>query len=1085
MRLFSDHPFPSRRGRVLDDFEREALKQLRANPSEPYFRFEEFQNRPSLRFAVADRMEAKCVACHNSHPDSPKTDWQEGDVRGVLEVIRPLDQQVARTQSGLQWTMYLVVSSYAVGVVGLGLVTRRLRRMTRKLRHAEVRTRAVVDHAPDGIVTFDDRLRVESCNAAAARMFGLPPHVIISGDLATLLTPHSAQAVREYVSQGLETSDSTDSGVTGVLPVLSREVEGLRPGAKSFPISLSVSLVRFGVRPLFTAILHDLTERKRTEAALEQERFLMGILMRSLPHAIYFKDRESRFLRINEALAKSFGLTDPLQAVGKTDADFFSDEHAQQSRRDEQELMRSGVPMLSYEEKETWPDGRETWVSTTKMILRTSDGEIVGTFGISRDITEIMGARSAMQKARDTAESASRAKSEFLANVSHEIRTPMNGIIGMTELALETDLQPEQREYLMLVKTSADSLLHVINDILDFSKIEAGKLELDAVDFLLRDSLGETLHTLAQRAHHKGLELAAHIASNVPDALIGDKDRLRQIVINLVGNAIKFTEHGEIVVEVSLSQTAGSASPPEDAHLLKPNDVTESSTAPAPPREIELYFAVRDTGIGIPADKLDAIFNDFEQADGSTTRKYGGTGLGLAISRRLVNLMGGGIWVTSEIGRGSTFHFIARFGWQPHHVDDHTGTSQLNLENLRVLVVDDNATNRRILEELLTNWRMRPTVVESAADALRELDQATTAGEPFPLVLLDAHMPEMDGFSLAERIREQPELLGSTLMMLTSGGQLGDVARCRELGIAAYLIKPITQSDLFDKIVQLLERSDPKSSSDAPPSETAAPTSSTARLHVLLAEDNPVNQKLAIRLLEKRGHQVTVANNGVDALRELDHGPFDVVLMDVQMPELGGFETTLEIRRREQASGRHQPIIAMTAHAMKGDRERCLAFGMDGYVAKPIQPQELYAALETLVPPGSPTEQSSPIAPPVTPGLDWTVALKSVAGDVELLRELVEIFLEVSPKWLADLHQGIEQQNVTTIHRTAHSIKGSLGQLGATSAYNIAQRLEIQGTDNHLANSDATLRELEHELDQIRPALVSFATTATRSSHTT
>ena len=1081
VRLISDHPFPSRRSRVLDDFEREALQKLRENPDKPFFRFENYQDRPSLRYAVADILNAQCVACHNSHPDSPKTDWKVGEVRGVLEVIRPLDQQVERAQTGLLNTMYLVVSSYAVGVVGLGLVTLRLRRTTRKLRHAEVRTRAVVDYAPDGILTFDDQLRVESCNAAAARLFGLPPHVIISGDLVALLTPTSAQAVREYVTQDDSTSDSSDSGVTGVSQVLSREVEGLRPGAKPFPISLSVSVVRVGVRTLFTAIVHDLTERRRTEAALDQERFLMRTLMQNLPNPIYFKDQESHFLRVNDAVAKSFGLSDPQQAVGKTDADFFSAEHSQRSLSVEREMIRSGIPRLDCEELEVWPDSREVWLSTTKLPLRDNEGRIVGTFGISRDISEIVRARLELQNAKEAAESASRAKSEFLANVSHEIRTPMNGIIGMTELALETDLQPEQRDYLMMVKASADSLLHVINDILDFSKIEAGKLELDAVDFLLRDSLGETLHALAQRADHKGLELAAHIASNVPEALIGDKDRLRQIVVNLVGNAIKFTERGEIVVDVSLSQPAGSAAPVADVELLNPNATADGSTTPPLPHEIDLHFAVRDTGIGIPVEKLDAVFNEFEQADGSTTRKYGGTGLGLAISRRLVGLMGGRIWVDSEVGHGSTFHFIVRFGLQLQHVDCRAGLSQENLENLRVLVVDDNATNRRILEELLMNWRMRPTVVENAADALRELNQAIVAGEPYPLVLLDAHMPEMDGFGLAEQIRGQPELLGATLMMLTSGGQLGDVARCRELGIAAYLIKPITQSDLFDKIVQLLERSSPKASFDAPASETASSTVATTRLRVLVAEDNPVNQKLAIRLLEKRGHHIRVANNGVEVLRELEHGTFDVVLMDVQMPELGGFETTLEIRRREQGSGRHQPIIAMTAHAMKGDRERCLASGMDGYVAKPIQSHELYAALEALVPTGSTVEKPFPLASPTTPGPDWNAALKSVAGDVDLLRELVAIYVDESPKWLADLHQGIDQQDAALLHSTAHSIKSSLGQLGASSAHDIAQRLEIQGSNNQLAESAASLRDLEQELNQIQPALVRFVTSDTWS----
>jgi CheY-like chemotaxis protein len=431
--------------------------------------------------------------------------------------------------------------------------------------------------------------------------------------------------------------------------------------------------------------------------------------------------------------------------------------------------------------------------------------------------------------------------------------------------------------------------------------------------------------------------------------------------------------------------------------------------------------------------------------------------------------MGGGIWVTSEMGIGSTFHFTARFGVQSSPAGRGSeATTPVNLENMRVLVVDDNATNRRILEELLANWRMQPTTVASGVDALQELNRASAAGEPYPLVLLDSHMPGMDGFGLAERIRERPELLSSTLMMLTSGGHLGDVARCRELGIAAYLIKPVTQSDLFDKIVLLLQRDETKTATPTT-SPDAAAAAQGRPLRLLLAEDNPVNQKLAIRLLEKRGHHVTVAGNGVEALRELDGGTFDAVLMDVQMPELGGFETTAEIRRREHGTGRRLPVIAMTAHAMKGDRDRCHAAGMDGYVAKPIQPRELFAELERLLPATTAVEQ-----PPVE-GLDWKMALKNVGGDDGLLAELVQIFLETSPAWLADLHRGIERRDGELVRRTAHSIKGSLGQLGANAAAVIGQRLETIATDGQFATCAAVLGDLERELDRIRPVLVSRA----------
>jgi signal transduction histidine kinase/CheY-like chemotaxis protein len=525
--------------------------------------------------------------------------------------------------------------------------------------------------------------------------------------------------------------------------------------------------------------------------------------------------------------------------------------------------------------------------------------------------------------AKEAAEAGSRAKSEFLANMSHEIRTPLNGILGMTELALDTVLTAEQREYLTLAKQSGTALVTVINDILDFSKIEAGKLVLDPVTFSLRASLGDTMKTLAHRAHKQGLELAYYIEPEVADQLVGDAGRLRQIVVNLVSNAIKFTPQG--VVDVRVSQE-------------------ERSQA-----ETVLHFAVHDTGIGIPADKRQLVFNAFEQADTSTTRQYGGTGLGLAIAARLVGMMGGTIWVDSEVGRGSTFHFTARFGISSEPVEPLPGRERL--KGLSVLVVDDNAINRRLLLEFLGKWEMRPTAVDGGAAALAALTQAAAAGRPFAVVLLDAMMPGMDGFTVAEHIKQNPRLAAVTVMMLSSAGTWGDDTRCRALGLSAYLTKPVTQSDLLDTLLKALRLSSAKE--PAPAALPSSPEEGQPRLRILLVEDNPVNQRLALRLLEKQGHHVTVTANGREALALLfgpEPGvdgppPFDLVFMDVQMPEMGGFETTALIRAREQGTDRHVPIVAMTAHAMKGDRERCLAAGMDGYVTKPIQIRELLAAV--------------------------------------------------------------------------------------------------------------------------------------------
>jgi PAS domain S-box-containing protein len=798
----------------------------------------------------------------------------------------------------------------------------------------------------------------------------------------------------------------------------------------------------------------DITERKETEESLIHERHLLHSLMDNLPDPMYFKDEHSRFLRVNRALLRGFGAKDFSEVLGKTDFQFFSHEHASKAFHDEQEVMRTGQAIVAHEEKEDRANGTVTWASTTKMPLRNREGTIIGSFGISRDITLNKQAEAELHRAKEAAISANRAKSEFLANMSHEIRTPMNAIIGMTELLGDTELTLEQREYLDMVKKSADALLGIMNDILDFSKIEAGKFDLDIIDFTLRDLLGDTLSTLSVRAFQKGLELACDIDPDVPDELMGDPGRLRQVIVNLVGNALKFTERGEVVVSVQKSK-----------------DVPAGTS-------IDLQFSVRDTGIGIPLEKREAIFKAFTQADSSTTRRFGGTGLGLTISTRLVDLMGGRIWLESEVGQGSTFHFTARFGVQQNPPRKKYAEQLQAIRGLPVLVVDDNATNRRILEEILCDAELIPVLVDSGSAALQALNH-----QHFPLILLDAHMPGMDGFTLAGLIRERPGTAQTRILILTSGGQPGDIKRCRELGLSAYLTKPIKQADLWRAIFRAMD------SQALPDSIEFHEPATSVRIpprRILLAEDNPMNQKLAIRLLEKQGHTVVVANNGNEALEFLFGGKnestdpasgfkFDLVLMDVQMPGMDGWEATRIIREREQSTNQRIPIIAMTAYAMKGDRERCLAVGMDGYLSKPIRPEDLFAVVDNLAAGPHQVAENRVPAGNLKQLLSWEQALRNVARDEDLLRELIVAFLEQYPQWLGELREGVRRLDAARINSAAHPLKGSLGTLGARSAQSAAQELEGLARQGNLAGAADLLIKLEFELNRILPALDNFA----------
>ncbi len=898
----------------------------------------------------------------------------------------------------------------------------RRREVEQKLRDSEALYESLVDNLPmnlyrkdlQGRVTYANLRYLQSRSTTFENILGKTDYDLFPKELADKYTADDAEVMGTGTVFEATESHMTPDGEKRYAHVLKTPV-----------YDANGALV--GTQGIFW----DVTPRRRTEEALERERFLLRSLMDNIPDNIFFKDVEGRYLRINRAMAERLGLSDPSEAVGRLADDYFPAEYAERVRRLDHHVTSTGESIIGEEEFVRWSDGEERWLLITRMPIRDEHGIITGSFGMSHNITDHKHAQQAMQEARDAAQAASTAKSNFLANMSHEIRTPMNAIIGMTELVLDSNLAETQREYLTLVKESGESLLGIINDILDFSKIEAGKLELDPQPLQLRESLGDTLKSLAVRAHRGKLELACHVAPDVPELLVGDAGRLRQVVVNLVGNAVKFTEVGEVLVDVSRwTNTTPTLFQPDDSQIV-------------------LHFAVRDTGIGIPEDKLSKIFEAFEQVDTSLTRRFEGTGLGLAISTRLVELMGGKTWVESTVGRGSTFHFTAVFGI-PQDASQLVHRSTDCLTGKRILVVDDNATNRLIMDEMLRSWSIVPVIVEGGMSAFQSFEAARELGRPFDLILSDLDMPEIDGFELVERLQASGDA-ASPVILMTSRQDATEIARRRGLRVAAYLTKPVKQSELFDSLVDVLAVQ--RVEEDHAPTERRPQHSRS--LNVLLAEDSRVNQKLAVALLEKWGHQVTIANNGRQAVDTWGQRAFDVILMDVQMPDLDGLEATRQIRRLEAGSTRRTPIIALTAHALKGDEERCLDAGMDAYVTKPIRAPLLFEKLAAFCSsqdangrincsdqPAESPATSAARAAANTKFINWDRASDVVGGDIALLHEVLNAVLQECPVLMQALDGALAQKDSATARRAAHTILGNMRAICAEIPMEHAARVE-------------------------------------------
>ncbi len=855
-------------------------------------------------------------------------------------------------------------------------------------------------------------------------------------------------------------------------------------------------------------IASDITQRKLTEETLKESEERYRSLFNRVPVGLYRTTPSGEILEANDALVELLHYENKEALMKDNAKNQYIDPDAR--KQWSEKLLKRGT-LRNYESQTRCADNQIIWLKENARVVKDEKGDVLYYEGSFEDITERKRAEEELKRAKEEAEKANRellqlnehleqttlfakemalqaemasaAKSEFLANMSHEIRTPMNGILGMTELTLETDLTSEQCEYLEMVKSSANSLLTIINDILDFSKIEAGKLEIESIPFNLHDTVGDTLNTLAIKATQKNLELTSYISPEVPIHVLGDPGRVRQILLNLIGNAIKFTEEGEVVV-----------------YVTKEKFITQATHSEKNDPVIELKFAVIDTGEGIPGEKQKTIFEAFMQADGSTTRKFGGTGLGLAISSQLVKIMGGKIWVESPVsnaitdaqahsdmnlnsqkgenkigGPGSAFYFTIRFAIQEKSKQPPKRKRISSMEGLPVLVADDNSTNLHILEKMLINWGLKPSTVSDGYSALELLNKESENGNSFSLVLIDCQMPGMDGFTLAQKILENPDFRNLPIMMLTSAGQRGDAQRCREIGIAAYLTKPVKQSKLYDAIVTVLGHSGEPHESHNQLITRHILRENCSTLNILVAEDNPVNQKVTRHLLEKMGHHPIIVDDGKKAVdywvQKSDNNEIDLILMDVQMPEMNGFEATEKIREYESnnGNGHHIPIIAITAHAMKDDEEKCLAAGMDGYLSKPVKVEKLeeylyryfdYKSYSAENNAGDELNDSQKI-------LDKSELMRRVDNDLELLKELTDTLVENKDQWLADIKLAAKQDSAPDLEKSAHTLKGAVSNFGAPTVYETVSKLEAFAKDKKFREALSLITVLEQKIEML------------------